>query len=455
MLKIRIRVALLLVFTMLATLGQGMGMADAADVALTIPVLQVNDGIASFNAIQIMEKQIGDIQPGQMISITLPEDASYVTNPSHASSYGKSAYFNIPTQLEQGPGKALITNGLQPGDVAIDAGSTAQTLVLKVLKRSNLSHYAGINLSFSQKLTHRDPDLGLIIDGDSHIRVSGETAGFNIIIQNSSDAAMLEAYILPAGTFVNGLSCPKVKSGEQKLDIIRIVENVEGALIPDGMKGAGTVTLTLPKGYKWISVGLNPSGGFTSIGKVSINTDRYGRSIASFTITSASNGNAGIIDISPVVNIDDGAPQGNIVAAIGGTNAHITPANVAIGCVSSGGITCTSSGGSRIYAGCADALIGTLVLHENCPGSLIEGRALYLELPQGCRWVSVPVPVTIRGGCTLMSNGIINNGQIASYTVVSSSSGIESVIEFRQGSVSVPPTFPTGDFNISFGGTAF
>lgn len=445
------RAALLLILALLATAFPGMNTAQATDI--DIPTVN-----KSVNAIQISENQVGDIQPGRLITVALPDGSSYVTNPSQASASGKAAYYNIPGYIEKAPGKELVLNGLQPGDVSIDSTSTEQTLVLKIVKRSFTANPAVINLCFASRLTHSDQHLGLIIDGDSHLSLPDDITDLKVNIRYDSAPEKIDVRILPAGTFAYPLSCPTVQPGEQKLGGLRIVENIEGALVPDGNEGAGTITLSLPKGIKWNKIEATPSGGFASISKVKFDTDPSGCSRASFTITLASVGNSGIIDILPFVNIDTSLPQGDIIAAIGGTNAHLTPASVLIGRLRSRGITCELAGQTTIYAGCTDARIGTLVLRESSPGSLVEGRVIYLELPAGCKWVAVPRTVTTRGSCTLTGNGIVNssNGQIVSYTVTApSTDGVESVIEFRNGSVSVPLGFPAGDFYISFGGISF
>jgi|GEM_PF-5604220 hypothetical protein len=454
----RIRFSLLMALAMLAATCLGAATASAAELNMSAPDIHISGEAYSLSAVQITEKTIGSIKGGQLITITLPEGLAYLTNPVKASVAGKAAYFNIPVQVEPGPGKAPVLNGLQSGDIAVDTGSNAQTLVLKVLKRSYSANPAVINLLFSSRLTHKDPRYGSIIDGDSHVSVTAPGAGFQLVILADSDLEILDVHKLPAGTFVSALSYPKVKTGVQKLGGFRIMENIEGALRPDGTTGAGAITLTLPKGIKWEALEASPAGGFSSISRVSIDTDSAGRSRASFTLPAASVSNAGLIDITPTVAIGAQAQPGDIQLSIGGTNANITPAGLIIGRYSNAGITGTLTGQTVIYAGSADAPLGTLVLRENAPGSLIEGRVLYVELPSGCQWVSLPRAVTTRGNCTLVSNGVLSgsNGRIAAYTVAASSSGgVESEIEFRNGSVSVPVGFPPGGFSISFGGTAF
>lgn len=445
----------------LAVMFFGFGIASAAELEISADDIHSSDNAYSLSALQITEKTAGSIKAGQLITIKLPEGLSYMTNPAKASTSGKSAYFNIPVQVEQGTGKAPVLNGLQPGDITVDSSSNDRALVLKVLRRSYSANPVVIDLLYSLRLTHYDSKYGSIIDGDSHVVVGTPTADYKLVIMANSDSEYLNAQKLPAGTIVSALNYSRVKTGVQKIGGFRIIENIEGALKPDGTIGAGTITMILPRGVKWEKIEASPAGGFSSISSISgmsIDSDPSGRSRASFTLQSASAGNAGIIDISATVTVDTTAQQGEIQVFIGGTNANITPASLVIGRYSNTGITGTLTGQTIIYAGCTDAPIGTLVLRENSPGSLIEGRVLYLELPSGCKWVSIPRAVTTSGSCTLTGNGILNgsNGRIIAYTVTASSSGgAESAIEFRNGSVSVPLGFPEGGFYISFGGTAF
>jgi len=440
--RISKKFALLLVVAMMATMFSGMGTASASstNTALTIPTVNVGDG-RTLGTVQILETTVGSIGATayQQIVVTLPAGSSYAAAPT-AATFGN--YVACPADNANGN-----ANGVLIGNLSFVSGTT-RTLVFNVTGR-NSAFAAQINLLFNGA-------------GTSQVNISSGAADFAVNILDTSGAIssgdVINAHVAVGGTTTYGLSAPTKSQGSaQALGIIRIVENTAGALSNTG--GSNSITVTLPQGVTFDNATCTLAGGFAA-GAVTptatLSNNSSGLSKATFLVNTKSSNLPGIIDIAPVATIDLNATKGEIVATIGGTNTFITPTTVVIGKYGEYGITSACENPTNIYAGRIDAKIGTLVLTENVFSTLVDERSVNLELPEGCKWVSIPTPVTTRSSLSLTNGQKLSGSseRIASYKVDNPSAAVASIVEFRQGTVSVPANFPAGDLNVTLSGTA-
>jgi len=450
--RISKKFALLLVLAMMATMFVGMGTASATstNTALTVPTVTVGNGNTLGN-IQILETSIGSIGGGtyQQVVVTLPAGSSWPTVPTAGN---LTSFVNCPTYNANGN-----PNGVTNTQIGFVSGSS-RTLVFNITGRSTLTTNAPTpDSNFAAQ-------INLLFTGNSAVNIASGAADFAVNILDTTGAIssgdVINAHVGVGGTTSYALSAPTVSQGSANLGIIRIVENTAGAL--SAVTGSNSITVTLPQGVTFNSATATLAGGFaaaavTTNGTISNNSS--GLSKATFLVNAVSTGLPGIIDITPNVTVDLNATKGEIIATIGGTNTYITPTTVVIGKYGEYGITAACDNPTNIYAGRVDAKIGTVVMTENVFATLIQGRAVYLEAPEGCKWVTAPTPVTTKSSLQLIkggTDGILagSSNRIATYTVNNDSDAVASVVEFRQGTLSVPADFPAGDLVLTFAGTA-
>jgi hypothetical protein len=446
--RISKKFALLLVLAMLASMFVGMGAASASsnNVALTIPTVTVSAIPQTLGTIQVQETTVGSIGAGaytEQIVVTLPSGSRFNTVPTQATT---AQYVQVPATNASGN-----PNGLAVANLVVNNASTTSTLIIDVGTRTGAAGQAGLfNLLFNA--------------AGSQVIITAGAADFKVNILDTTDGVssgdVINARVAVGGTSAYALGVPTRTQGNVVLGTLRIVENFAGALNndPTALNVANTITVTVPEGVTITGGAPVLAGGFVA-GDVTgpvIGTSTSGLSRATYQVVNRSTVLAGIIDITLAVTIDPNAQKGDIIATIGGNNTFITPATVVLAKYGDFGITSTCDNPTNIYAGRVDVKIGTPVVSENVAATLIATRTVNLELPEGCRWVTVPTPVTTKSSLALGAGTIVtgSNNRIVSYTVGAQSAGIASTVEFRQGTVAVPADFPAGDLNITYAGTA-
>ncbi|MEN6348160.1 MAG: copper amine oxidase N-terminal domain-containing protein [Syntrophomonas sp.] len=447
--KISKKFALLLVLAMLASMFVGMGAASATsnNLALTVPTVTVSAAAQTLGTIQVQETTVGSIGAGaytEQIVVTLPSGSRFNTAPTQAAT---AQYVQVPALNAAGN-----ANGLDAASLVVNNASTTSTLIINVTGRSAATPAnAGLfNLLFNA--------------AGSQVIITAGAADYKVNILDTTGGVtsgdVINGHVAVGGTSAYALAVPTRTQGNVNLGTLRIVENFAGALNNDATASniANTITVTVPEGVTITAGAPTLAGGFVA-GDVTgpvIGTSTAGLSRATYQVINRSTVLAGIIDLTLAVTIDPNCQKGDIIATVGGNNTFITPATVVLAKYGDFGITSTCADPTNIYAGRVDVKIGTPVVSENVAATLIAGRTVNLELPEGCRWVTIPTPVTTKSSLALGGGAIVvgSNNRIATYTVNNQSAGVASIVEFRQGTVAVPADFPAGDLNITYAGTA-
>ncbi len=452
--RISKKFALLLVLAMMATMFVGMGSVSAATTnsALTIPTVSVSTTAQTLGTIQLVESTIGSIGSNtiggtvyEQVVVTLPSGSKFATA---ATAGTLDQFVKCPANNTSG-----TPNGVADGNIQF-VNATDRFVVFNITGRSGTpDNPAVINLLFN--------------GASSQVIISSGAADYAVNILDTTNAIssgdVINAHVAVGGTSAYALSAPTVSQGTgRNLGIIRIVENTKEAL--DNTASHNSISVTMPEGVTITDATCTTAGGFPAnsitngsgtVNTAVLGTSSSGLSKATFYVINKSQALPGIIDIALSVTVDLNAKKGDIVATIGGSNTFITPTTVIVGKYGEYGITAKCDDPTNIYAGRVDAKIGTFVITENVVATLVEGRSVNLELPEGCRWVTVPTPVTTKSSLRLTDGQKLSGSseRIASYKVYAST-GSASTVEFRQGTVSVPADFPAGDLNITFSGTA-
>ncbi|MEN6348159.1 MAG: copper amine oxidase N-terminal domain-containing protein [Syntrophomonas sp.] len=441
--KLSKKFALLLVLAMLASMFVGMGTASAMsnNIALTVPTVTVSAAAQTLGTVQVQETTVGSIgaTAGEQILVTLPAGSRFNVAPTLATT---AQFVQVPALNANG-----LANGLAAADLTVNNASTTSTLIIDVVGRTGAAGQAGLfNVLFNA--------------AGSQVIITAGAADFKVNILDTTGGVtsgdVINGHVAVGGTSSYALATPTRTQGNVALGTLRIVENFAGAL--SNAAAANTITVTVPEGVTITGGAPALAGGFVA-GDVTgpvIGTSTAGLSRATYTVVNRSTVLAGIIDLPLAVTIDPNCQKGDIIATVGGNNTFITPAIVVLAKYGDFGITSTCADPTNIYAGRVDVKIGTPVVSENVAATLIAARTVNLELPEGCRWVTIPTPVTTKSSLALGGGAIVvgSNNRIATYTVNNQSAGVASTVEFRQGTVAVPADFPAGDLNITYAGTA-
>ena len=238
-----------------------------------------------------------------------------------------------------------------------------------------------------------------------------------------------------------------------------INENSAGAL----GQGGGEIHVDLPSHFTWSDTSLTLSGGFQgySVGS-DTNDDIYydvtvngsGNSRLVIKVNRQSQGMPGTILVNGSILADYNAPQGDIIASFGGTDAGFTATTATIGTCGDYNVTATTSSAPTIFDGQTGQDVGTFTVAESVKNTLIDGRSLSITLPGGVRWTAgdLPVPVVDTGSVSLSDPTLSSDGQTVTYQI-HNSGGSASTIEFRQGEVDVDATVAPGDLVATISGS--
>jgi len=265
------------------------------------------------------------------------------------------------------------------------------------------------------------------------------------------------------------------------------------AVITESLQGSmkledEAVVLTLPDGYEWSHVGSQvdatplTKGGTTNILTA---TAIYGDDL-NYTVTVNAKGdelrintkgftsdNKGLTsrasrwDIPLTFRVNDSSKcvAGDIMADVTGGSA--AKASVKVGKYGEFGATVTvPSELPTIYSGREKQKIADITIQENLAGSILEGRTVTLELPEGARWQKQQEATTAQSSTTnqnlKLTNGTFggtDNRRLTLTAQVGAAGGADiatasaAKVKLEKFQVQLEPGF-TGDLKIKIGGTA-
>jgi len=395
---------------------------------------------------------------GSTITVYLPAGVEYANDPSAAGAV-VADYIRVPANVGA---TSNIYSALDITLVAADC--TTKRIVFTVTGASNPGNDKGM-IDVLYGYYPGDPAVppfpagvvpGSIVNltdgaGDLNVTILGNTASV------TKGQATL-GRILTRSTTALVLDTATIGEGNNQLGgIIDIRENVAGALAASAGDNS-SIELILPSDFTW-------NGGTTVVGSsglvvsaITINTTTGGQSRLTFGVTTASSGTPGYITITPRIDVDSQARDGEVVVQLKGSNSGLTGQALTIATKGSFGINVSAATTPEILAGRTDADVAEITIKENMAGSIFgaaTGRTLYLELPDNARWQDIPTVNVSKGNIAIGAGNYVNgtNQRKISYPVTAISSGA-STIEFEYGSIDVKADTPASDVKVTFSGTA-
>jgi hypothetical protein len=228
-------------------------------------------------------------------------------------------------------------------------------------------------------------------------------AGVGCVVESDREAGAIEATITNiAGQFSSGtVKVASVAGGEVTLSVVdEVTIESSGSLSPveitikedskEGLEKAnGSLKFKLPKGFIWSipnnSVTVVATGAASADVTKKLSADERTLEIDRATATEGKS----IYRVSANILLDDDdADFGDVVVTVSG-RSNFSPSKLVVGTYTDYGYTIEVEDPEKtIVAGRMgeDAEISTITIKEAAAGSLLNGRTVIMELPDGCEW---------------------------------------------------------------------
>jgi hypothetical protein len=385
---IAILATLALLVTMLVPMV-GPAAAASTNSALTVPTITTGQD-KTLGTLQLRSTD-GSVAESTYVTFTLLDGAktdswNVVGVPQPSVPPGNGAHVYIPTTVS---GKSNIITEIS------EVSQTNNSVTVEI---------TGVDNTFDEAIL-RVSIIGVaevVKTGDVKINIYAPNSGF-------SEGDVIVARATGGGTTMAAISTENVSEGITKtLGVVRISETTVGSLLANSSSptSTNTIKLTLPAGFTWTGI-----DGLTAVnfsGTVSV--DNFDGRYAYISIADGSTSTPGMIQFAPIVDIDsDEATKGDITLKLSGNNPGVTAADVIIGKYGEYDVIPSVESTPDVIAGKTDQQIGTLVLEEALPGSLLKDRTLKLTLNGNAKWHTLPALEYAAG-----TSGIITGSSLSS-----------------------------------------
>lgn len=301
-------------------------------------------------------------------------------------------------------------------------------------------------------LTVSLPSITVPSDADGEIKATitglgGQFGGGSLVVGKAGSGALTLSVndtvtITEAGTGANAFS-------------MNIAENAQYAL----KREAGSLKLTLPKGFTWNTSAytltrVNDSNDVTILAQPIAVTAASNNSRTLVINRDANNTTSkSIFRLTCGINVDTAeATLGDINVTVGGTSSY-SPSEFSMGTYKEYGVTVTAKSVESVKAGRIDQKLGKIEIKENSADSLPTSRTVVMELPVGAKWASLTV--TPSGGGLTASTPIAvgTDGRTAKFTVTNAAAGGSGTITIENAYVDLAVDFKS-DVEVKFSGSA-
>jgi len=212
----------------------------------------------------------------------------------------------------------------------------------------------------------------------------------------------------------------------------------------------------LPAGFTWSDAKMTKAGKADVVG-----TDADQGRTMKFTF---SGDNKGIWTFEGYFDVDDSrAKFGDVVLTLSGSG--VNPSSITIGTYADFGIEVTTSDVPTVLAGLSELEIADITIKETAAGSLVNGRTVYMTLPDGVRWLAeedepgvltlVVEDVDTTGSLSLDATDITvyKNKKGQARFVVDNTAEKKGSIKIEAAQIEVAPDF-VGPVNVKITGSA-
>lgn len=438
-------ISLIVVLTFLMTLFPLALPAFAADMKRVGSVVSVDDdAVVALNRVR-GEFSKGELQPGDSVIIRLPRNFEFckalVDNVNDREAMSKEDW-------NAGDAANCITLEDEDGD----------PIPFEIVKLS-------------------DYEIKLVIPEEETVPTNKDITMFinlgAVYVDDGFDGDIPLTFDVASGGFDEGsVVVGRVTGGEVKVTVVddsnfsdkgdvtlRIREDRAGALEKD----AKSVKITLPKGFEWESVNGEVyqkssdgdvwmvDGDFSEVQKFKVKVDED--ELILDTSAGTTSKKAAYIEINAKITVEDEtrAKYGDVIAKVGG-ESDVTPSTIVVGTYGDYEVEVTADDPTTVYAGMLEQEIADITLKEAIKGSLVDGRAVTLTLPEWAKWGSLDSSYSDK--VTLKLDSFPGkDGRIAKF-IVDNKDESRSEIDLEDMEVALSPDAPEGDLEVEISGSA-
>lgn len=454
MIKARNRkLALVLVLAMLMTMFAGLGAASAADMYSVGSVPAIEDNatgqklgsiiVTAYNfestgaSLNITDVVYGNTDPGFVVK--LPADF-VITKVGNNSSFDASASFKPSDSTTYAEITPFADKGDQGAKVFVVATGQENRIKVFVAAKENIEE-----LKFTIPLEVKTPDT---VPDEVKAAIAKEPGS---VFNDSLGIVVATATQGSVQAIVNDSITVVAKNNKVTFSVRA---NTADAL--------DTLKVKLPSGFTWTSATMK-KGTLSVTGQLQ-DQDRTVK--FTFTTPASPNTNKGIWTFEGYFDVDDSrAKYGDVVLTLSGSG--ITPSSITIGTYADYGVEISTSDVPTILAGQSELEIADITIKETAAGSLVNGRTVYLTLPDGVRWMYdedtstgvltlVTDDVKATGSLSLNPSDITvykNKKEQARFVINNSSANDKGSIKIKKAQIEVAPDY-VGPINLKISGSA-
>ena len=298
------------------------------------------------------------------------------------STYGNYVTVKLPSGVEFGHND-IVADG-QSGDVTVEIvgpgkGSLAPTLE-KVDKRSfdlvvkgtGLVDKATIYVNFkSLKFKSGSGDIEVIFDAPSGSAFPDGKVTIGKIVSDGQ-------------TNISVSSVKNIGDGTSAIDAITIEELVAGTL-----QANDNITLKLTKGFTWDKSKADATGSWAFKGQTyTLNVDGRELKLDIPDTFKASTTPGKIVLNGLQISSTNSADFGDVEIDTDSNNSDVNDQTIVIAKYADYGVTLEEGTKETVTSGRTEQEIGDFTIKEGVAGSLLKGRSVKLELPDGVEWVT-------------------------------------------------------------------
>ena len=358
--------------------------------------------------------------------------------------YGHYLTITLPSGMEFDDTQATAPITITPDNIKVDS------VTINKISKKNVTFevfgkgaYGSTKIIIPLMVNVKDAsgDVNLAIGGTGVFQ-SGTTVAIGKTVSEGSTVCTIN-------------STKALGDGGGAIDDIIITENIANTF-----ENNKDITLKLPNGFTWRDDTTAPAAAIAVTGEWGLNvtgTVKSGLSsrelVIGLTGLAPNRTERGRIVISGLdIDVEDDSRMGDISVNIKG--AGLSESDLVVAKYGTYDVTVTEDTVAEVTAGKTDVKIGSFIIEEEIPGSLVGGRTVTFELPSGVKWTDKPTITVKKGSNDLGTTASVvtgSKGKILKYTVTPDNSISKLLIE--KGKVYIEPGFE-GPIEVKVGGTA-
>jgi len=436
------KLAIMILFTFMATLFAAVPMASAASTYTALSTTTIKDD-ADYANLGTVFAQInaGAIEAGDIVTVEtssgikfLEEAPIVVTDLVYAPE--NAPYIYIPQQVGE------------DRNALYDAAADDDIQVTKIRGRE-------IKLAVDEKANVTPTQKAFVYFYFKGMEIDNPPSGDVTVTFSSPDGSGFPSDSVPIGkvsgdTALNVSVDSKAKVTDTAKVELRIKEDVAGSL-----KDGKALKLRLPNGFEWRDRANNLSDIWGDLAdNVNVKADERDLRIK-IDDDGVVSSQASCIKVEADITVVDEskAKLGDIEVTISGDSSY-GPSSLVVGKYMEFGVSAAAEDVPKIFAGQLEQEIGEIVIAEDGPGSLIIGRTITLELPGNCKWTKAPELDTEEVNAEFV--GFVgSNARTLKYRISNESDTNDDPgkITFEKAEIATAADF-AGDVEVVIGGTA-